>query len=182
MLVKFYLAFEDFFLFLANFSRLTAVKLQRWLSDSLSPQFLVCGNSVIDRKTILKLQGRTSEREYRQIPITSIISPGFIFVKKAVLVGLFSGETIFRGAYYWKAFCVSKWVGLYNNNSLKPLKTARTNGPWAYILEGLLPRGPLRLRFGGFIFGRPYFILFFFLLFFLRGGGGGVLSEVSGIR
>ena len=46
---------------------------------------------------------------YCKIPI---ISPGFIFVQKAFLLGLFPGELIFRGAYYWKEFCVSKWVGV----------------------------------------------------------------------
>ena len=36
------------------------------------------------------------------------------------MLGLFSGELIFGGAYYWKEFCDSKWVGLGN-------KTASTN-------------------------------------------------------
>ena len=53
---------------------------------------------------------------YRKIPI---ISPGLIFGQKAFLPGLFSGELIFGGAYYWKEFSVSKWVGLVNKNSLK---------------------------------------------------------------
>ena len=53
---------------------------------------------------------------YRKIPI---ISPGLTFVQKAVLLGLFLGELIFGGDYYWKEFCVSKWVGLDNKNSLK---------------------------------------------------------------
>ena len=53
---------------------------------------------------------------YRKIPI---ISPGLIFVQKALLLGLFSAELIFGGAYYWKEFCGSKWVGLDNKNSLK---------------------------------------------------------------
>ena len=44
--------------------------------------------------------------------------------------------------YYWKEFCVSKWVGLDN-------ETASTNSPW----EGLLSDGFVRLRFGGLIFG-----------------------------
>ena len=92
---------------------------------------------------------------YRKIPITS---PGLIFVQKAFLLGLFSGVLIFRGAYYWREFCVSKWVDL-------TMKTASTNCPWAYIREGLLSEGYLRLRFGGLIFGRTYF------------GGGGLLSE-----
>ena len=50
----------------------------------------------------------------------------------------------------------SKWVGLdYKNslkhyeNSLKQVKTATTNSPWAYIWEGLFSEGFLRLRFGG---------------------------------
>ena len=43
--------------------------------------------------------------KYRKLPI---ISPGLIFVQKAFLVGLFSGELIFGGAYYWREFCVSK--------------------------------------------------------------------------
>ena len=51
---------------------------------------------------------------YRKI---LIISPGLIFVQKAFLLGLFSGELIFEGAYYWREFCVSKWVGLDNKNS-----------------------------------------------------------------
>ena len=43
--------------------------------------------------------------------------PGLIFVQKVLEVSLISGELIFRGAYYWKEFCISKWVGLDNKNS-----------------------------------------------------------------
>ena len=43
--------------------------------------------------------------EYRKIPI---ISPGLIFLQKVT----FFGGLIFGGAYYWREFCVSKWVGL----------------------------------------------------------------------
>ena len=89
---------------------------------------------------------------YCKIPI---ISPGLIFVQKAVLLGVFSVELIFGGACYWKEFCVSKWVGLVNKNSLKhyenslkhyenslkQLKTANTNSPWAYFREGLFLEG-----------------------------------------
>ena len=50
----------------------------------------------------------------RKIPI---ISPGLIFVQEAFLVGLFSGELIFGEAYYWREFCVSKWIELDNKNS-----------------------------------------------------------------
>ena len=65
--------------------------------------------------------------------------------------GLFSGELIFGGAFYWKEVCVLKWVGLDND-------TASTNSTWAYIWEGLLSEGFLRPRFGGLIFGRAYFL------------------------
>ena len=94
--------------------------------------------------------------EYRKIPI---ISPGLIFVQKAVLLSLFSGKLILGGAYYWKEFCVSKWVELDS-------KTVSTNSPWADIWEGLLLVGFLHLRFGGLIFGRAYF-----------GGGGGAYYQ-----
>ena len=58
--------------------------------------------------------------------------------------------------------------------SRKQLKTANGNSPWAYIREGLLSEGYLRLRFGGLIFGRAYF--------FLRGGGGeGLLPDYYGV-
>ena len=53
---------------------------------------------------------------------TPIVSPGLIFVQKALSLGLFSGELIFGGDYYWKEFCVSKRVGLDNKNSIKCLK------------------------------------------------------------
>ena len=59
-------------------------------------------------------------------------------------MGLFSRELIFGGAFYWKEFCVSKWVDLDNKNSLyaktvrKEPKTACTKSLWAYIREGLL--------------------------------------------
>ena len=54
-------------------------------------------------------------RAYREI---QIISPGLIFVQKAVLLSLFSEE--FQD-YYWKEFSVSKGVWLVNKNSLKQL-------------------------------------------------------------
>ena len=44
-------------------------------------------------------------------------------------------------------------------NSLKQLKIASTNRTWAYIREGLLSEGFLRLRFGGLIFGRAYLFI-----------------------
>ena len=55
--------------------------------------------------------------KYCKIPI---ISPSWAYIcSKGFLLGLFSGELIFGGAYYWKEFCVSKWVKLDNKNSLK---------------------------------------------------------------
>ena len=68
-----------------------------------------------------------------------------MFVQKAFLLGLFSEELIFGGAYYWREFCVSNWFGLDNKNSLKhrdkslkQLKPANPNSPWVYIWERLL--------------------------------------------
>ena len=56
------------------------------------------------------------------------------------------------------------------------MKTASINSPWAYIREGLLSEGDLRLRFGGLILGRAYFL--FFIYFFM--GVGGLLSKFYG--
>ena len=53
---------------------------------------------------------------YRKIPI---IRPGLVFLQEAYLLGLFSGQLIFGGFYYWNEFCISKWVALDNKNSLK---------------------------------------------------------------
>ena len=52
--------------------------------------------------------------------------------------------------------------------------TCSTNSPWAYIREGLLSEGYLRLKFGGLLFGRAYFFLG-------GGGGGGLLLEFYSI-
>ena len=52
----------------------------------------------------------------RKIPI---MYPGHVFVQKAFLMGIFSGELIFGGPYYQREVCVSKWVGLDSKNSLK---------------------------------------------------------------
>ena len=65
-------------------------------------------------------------------------------------------------------------------SGLKQLKTVNSNSPWAYIREGLLSEGYLRLKFGGLTFGRAYY--FFFYFFFFGGGGRaeGLLSEFYG--
>ena len=75
--------------------------------------------------------------KYRKIPI---ITSGLIFVQKPFYA------LILGGAYFWRGLLSEgRWVGLDNknslkhyDNSLKQLKTARTNSPWAYIREGLL--------------------------------------------
>ena len=94
--------------------------------------------------------------KYLKMPI---ISPGHIFVQKAFLLGFFSGQLIFGGAYYWKEFCVSKWVGL-DKNSLKQYKNSL--------------KQPI-LTVHGPIFGRAYYRKDFAsqLLF----GGGGYFRE-----
>ena len=92
----------------------------------------------------------------KEIPQNSDNKPWAYICSKRFFDGL-----IFGGAYYWKEFCFSKWVGLDN-------KTASTNSSWAYIWEGLLSEGFLGLRFGGLIFGRAYFLV-------------GLLSEFYGI-
>ena len=37
------------------------------------------------------------------------------------------------------------------------IKTADSNSPWAYIREGLLSEGYLRLRFGGLVIRKAYY-------------------------
>ena len=80
--------------------------------------------------------------DYRKIPI---ISAGLIFVQKAFLLALFSGELIFGRAYYWKEFCVSKWDGLDNKNSVK------------HYENNFKQLKQLALTVHGLIFGRAYF-------------------------
>ena len=79
-----------------------------------------------------------SASRYRKI---TTISPGLIFVQKVFLVGLFSREVIFGGASYWRGFCVSKWIGLANKNSLKHYENSLKQ---------------LTLTVHGLIFGRAY--------------------------
>ena len=96
------------------------------------------------------------------------------------MLGLFSGELIFGGGYYWKEFCVTKWVALDNKNrlklyenSLKQLKTASTNSPWAYIRKCLFSIGRIfASEFWGTYFREDLFIyLFIYLYYFFLGGG-----------
>ena len=60
----------------------------------------------------------------------------------------------------------------------KQPKTASTNSPWAYIQEGLLSEGFLRLRFVGAYFREGLFFIYLFFFFFW---GGGLLSEFYGM-
>ena len=73
------------------------------------------------------------------------------------MLGLVLGELTFGGAYYWREFCISKWVGFDNknslkhkDNSLKQLETANPNNPWACVQGGSLLEGLLCLRFGAY--------------------------------
>ena len=71
---------------------------------------------------------------YRKIPITSA---GLYFFKR-----FFAGELIFGGAYYWKEFCVSKWVGLHNKNGLNHYENSlKQLTLTVFIWEGLLLEG-----------------------------------------
>ena len=93
----------------------------------------------------------------------------------------------FRGSLFSKGLVVGRNFAFRNGFGLS-IKTAKTttitalklletatdsNSPWAYIREGLLSEGYLRLRIRGLIFER---------VFFGGGGGeGGLLSEFYGI-
>ena len=63
---------------------------------------------------------------FRLFPVSysSDNKPWDYICSNGFLLGLFSGELIFEGAYYWKEFCDLKLVGLGNKNSLKDSKTA----------------------------------------------------------
>ena len=96
------------------------------------------------------------------------MSPGLIIVQKAFLVVLFSGDLIFGGAYYWKEFSTSKWVGLVNKNSLKhyenTLKQLSLKGSYSgRLIIGRIFASEILVGGGGLIFGRAYLFL---------GGGG----------
>ena len=68
-----------------------------------------------------------------------IMSSGLIFVQlKAFVLGLFSGELNFRGAYYLREFCISKWVGLDNKSSLKHEDNSPKQPKTANTVHGLI--------------------------------------------
>ena len=104
---------------------------------------------------------------YHEIPMKS---PGLLFVQRAFLVDLFSGELIFFGVEGILRFhendldLTTKNKLKHKDNSLKQLKTVNANSPWPYIQEGLLSEGFVRMRSdvgssfsGGLIFGEACF-------------------------
>ena len=76
-------------------NRLERISLQRNYPDQLLIR--TAANNTVNQLEL--------EHKYRKLPA---ISPGLIFVQKAFLVGLFSGELIFGATYYWSELCVSK--------------------------------------------------------------------------
>ena len=79
--------------------------------------------------------------EYRKIAIR----PGLIIVQKAFF-------------FFWAYFLGSLFSeGLIIGGNLAFQNGLDPDSPWAYIREGLLPEGYLRLRFGGLIFGGAYY-------------------------
>ena len=68
------------------------------------------------------------------------------------LVGLNS-----RGAYYWREFCVSKWVGLDNKNSVKQSMDFFSGGLVAYYRKDFCVWDLEALFSGGLTFGGAYY-------------------------
>ena len=93
-----------------------------------------------------------------------------------------------NGNSVWN-FAFQNGFGLYlsiktakntTKTALNSSKQLTATGPWAYIREGLLSEGYLRLRFWGLNFGKAYlfihlciYLFISFSFFFLGGGGGG---------
>ena len=113
------------------------------------------GNYFQHQRILSILNGKL---DYRKIPI---ISPGLIFVQKAVLLGLFSGGGGAEGrAYYWKEFCVSKRGGLTTSFPvLFPFELGRPNskGKSTGNEVGGLTIKQLALTCHVLIFGRAYY-------------------------
>ena len=78
-----------------------------WECAVPTPPWKVIGNS----------QGKGGLKSH--IPQYSDNKPPAYICSKDFLLGLFLGELISRGASYWNEFCVYKWIGLDNKNSLK---------------------------------------------------------------
>ena len=62
----------------------------------------------------------------------------------------------FRGSLFSEGLITGGNLAFENGSGLT-IKIANCNSPWAYIQEGLLSEGYLRLIFWGLIFGRAYF-------------------------
>ena len=95
-------------------------------------------------------------------------------VKRLFCWAYFRWSLLSDGLIIGRNFAFQNGLGLTIKNSLKRYKLNQTKSLWAYIREGLLSEGFLRLRFG-----RTY--LFIYIFFGGGGGGGGLLSEFYGI-
>ena len=89
---------------------------------------------------------------YPKIPLNSDNKPWAYICSKGFIDGL-----IFGGAQFRRGFKIIGGNFVLQNGFGLTVKTVSSNSPWAYIREGLLSEGYLRLRFGGLIFGRAYF-------------------------
>ena len=98
-----------------------------------------------------------SDPLYRKIPIM-----GFYLFKRL------SCWAYFRGSLFSEELIIGRNFAFQNGLGFT-IKSFNPNSPWAYIWEGLLSEGYLRLRFGGLIFGRAYI-------------SGVLLSEFYGIK
>ena len=78
---------------------------------------------------------------------------GLYFFKRLFCWAYFPGSLFSEGLIIGRNFAFQNGPGM-------KIKTASTNSPWAYIREGLLSEGFVRLRFGGggggLIFGVAY--------------------------
>ena len=79
------------------------------------------------------------QNEYRKIPV---ISSGLIFVQRTFCWIYFRGNLFSEGLIIGGNFAFQYAMGL-------TIKIVNPSSPWAYIREGLLSEGYLRLRFGG---------------------------------
>ena len=65
------------------------------------------------------------------------------------MLGYFRGSLFSEGLIIKRNFAFQNGLGL-------TIKTASTNNPWAYVREGLLSEGFVRLRFGGLKLERAF--------------------------
>ena len=86
--------------------------------------------------------------KYHKIPI---ISPQGLYLFKRLFCWAY-----FQGSLFSEGLIIGGNFAFQNGLDLTT-KTASSNSPWAYVREGLLSEGYLRLRFGELIFGRAYY-------------------------